>query len=488
MFSEEFRMMISSSLYFEKTLFGPNQSVMRKFLTLMKTLTAFRSLFVRKHLQPSALSVAYCNPGSVCDHTTNTTVISTLHDNNYNDPDTSGSFFLTDDGEDHTQLLTLITSEIEHIQSKQRNDEHKGYNVVPLYESITYVPPTALIVNMPPFQQVPVHVKSTLHLSNHFLINLFSGMKNLFNKKSILMLAIIIAACCITNKVQAQTDAIYFDYANNSGYPYFSCGGDYTYSSGSSNAVSVASTGLSSNATINSISLETHFGKFGSGNTTLTFYLNGNAIGSLTDNGTCNDRTIASIDPTYLVVDGPNMISYTATSSSTVIFNVTLNVNYSVCTPPSPPSIPGPEDFCLDETASALTATGDNLLWYTAPDDPTGSPDAPVPSTDNTGTTAYYVTQTIGCESAKAEIDVTVNPLPTSSVAGFTNISCFGASDGSITVQGNDGSGSYVYSIDDGATWTPTFTSNAYQFMGLSAQQYKIRVKDSNGCISKQVL
>lgn len=473
-------------------MFGPNQSVMRKFLTLMKTLTAFRSLHVRKHTSPTTLSVAYCNPALDCCasfNNTTTSTTNTLH-NTINDSDVSGSFFLQHDGEDHSQLLTLITSEIEHIQRQQRKDKPGKQNVVPLYERITYIPPVALVANMHALVPATVPVKNMLHPFNHFFTNLLFAMKHLFRRKSLFSLAILIAASCIANKVQAQTDAIYFDYTDNNGFPFFSCSGDYTYAFGNSGNVSVASTTITSGATINSISLDVEYGKFGSGGTTITFYLNGNSIGSLSAGSrqSCNSGTISSIDPTYLNPAGPNIISFSATSSNSLLWNATLNVNYSVCTPPSPPSIPGPEDFCLNATSSALTATGDNLLWYTAPDDPTGSPDAPVPSTNATGTTTYYVTQTVGCESDKAEIDVTVNPLPTSSVAGFTNISCFGASDGSITVQGNDGSGSYEYSIDDGATWTASFTSDSYQFMGLSAQAYKIRVKDSNQCISKPVL
>jgi hypothetical protein len=462
---------------------------MRKFLTLMKTLTAFRNHRVRNTHQPTTLSVAYCNPAlDCCASFNNTSTTDTLH-NTSDDPDVSGSFFLQHDGEDHSQLLTLITSEIEHIQRQQRKDEPKKQNVVPLYERITYTPPVTLVANMNVLVPATVPVKNMLHPFNHFFTNLLFGMKHLFRRKSLYCLAILIAGICIANNVQAQTDAITFDFTGSTLGFGGNCSGDNTYTGGTSGNESVATTTITFGATINSITLDVEFGKFGYGGTTVTFYLNGNSIGSLSAGSFnfCTSGTISSIDPTYLNPDGPNTISYSATSGNTAVYNATLNVNYSVCTPPAPPSIPGPEDFCLDATATALTATGDNLLWYTAPDDPTGSPDAPVPTTDNTGTTAFYVTQTIGCESAKAEIDVTVNPLPTTSVAGFSNISCFGASDGSITVQGNDGSGSYEYSIDDGATWTSTFSSDPYQFMGLSAQEYKIQVKDSNGCISKEI-
>jgi hypothetical protein len=475
---------------------------MRIFWTLMKTLTAFRNLRVRNTPQPTTLSVAYCNPAwDCCSSTTTTTTTDTLH-NTSNDSDVSGSFFLQDDGEDHSQLLTLITSEIKHIQRRQRKDDHNAHHVVPLYEHITKTP-QALVVDKQVLGHETVPVHHMLHPFNHFFTHLLFGMKHLFRRKNLFSLAILIAGICIANNVQAQSDDIYFDFAAHGGGRYSpSCeNNDKSYSSGDDNSgdrqVTINGNSVSLNATISSITLHAAYGVntgFFGGSGNFYIYLNGNLVASFTNVSTSCNISDVNLDPgdfDDFVNDGDNTISFTADGdygTSQRLYHVQLTVNYSVCTPPPAPDVP--EDgvkLCLDATSSALTATGDNLLWYTAPDDPTGSPDAPVPSTDNTGTTAYYVTQTVGCESDKAEIDVTVNSLPTSSVIGFTNISCFGGNDGNITVQGNDGSGSYKYSIDDGATWTASFISDAYEFMGLTAQEYKIRVKDSNGCISKEI-
>lgn len=87
-----------------------------------------------------------------------------------------------------------------------------------------------------------------------------------------------------------------------------------------------------------------------------------------------------------------------------------------VITSPSP-TVVSPVIYCKDETASALTATGTNLLWYTAPSAGAGSPVAPVPSTATAGSATYYVSQNInGCESERASITVTVLPLPAAPV------------------------------------------------------------------------
>ncbi|MFL5744771.1 MAG: gliding motility-associated C-terminal domain-containing protein, partial [Niastella sp.] len=70
-------------------------------------------------------------------------------------------------------------------------------------------------------------------------------------------------------------------------------------------------------------------------------------------------------------------------------------------------------------TATALTATGSNLLWYTVATNGTGVSTAPVPSTASAGTTTWYVTQTPAgsCESARTPITVTVGSPATAPTA-----------------------------------------------------------------------
>lgn len=82
-----------------------------------------------------------------------------------------------------------------------------------------------------------------------------------------------------------------------------------------------------------------------------------------------------------------------------------------------------------------------------------------------------------GCISQKVTKMVTVNELP---IIGFTktNISCFGANDGSISVNGTGGSNSYLFNINGN-----TFNSNN-QFDNLNPGVYTIGIKDlTTGCI-----
>ncbi len=72
------------------------------------------------------------------------------------------------------------------------------------------------------------------------------------------------------------------------------------------------------------------------------------------------------------------------------------------------PTAPTPINYCLNAVAVPLTATGTNLLWYTTATGGTGSTTAPTPSTTTIGTTTYYVSQTIGCESPRFAIVVNV--------------------------------------------------------------------------------
>jgi len=162
--------------------------------------------------------------------------------------------------------------------------------------------------------------------------------------------------------------------------------------------------------------------------------------------------------------------------------NGQVKISWVACTPPAAPTVTSPVNYCLNSTASQLTATGSNLLWYTVPSGGTGSSTAPTPPTSSAGSTSYYVSQTVGCEGPRATIVVNVNPLPGAS-STKNDVQCFNTATGQIIVTGSGGTGPYTYSIDNGAT----YLNNGGTFNGLSAGTYQIRVKDSKGCESHAV-
>lgn len=80
----------------------------------------------------------------------------------------------------------------------------------------------------------------------------------------------------------------------------------------------------------------------------------------------------------------------------------------------------------------------------------------------------------------------TVNALPVSSVTNQTNITCFSANDGTITVSASGGAGPYTFSVDNGVSFLAPTGTNLRLFTGLVPNTaYRIKVKDNNGCISK---
>uniref|UniRef100_UPI00142200EE beta strand repeat-containing protein n=1 Tax=Yeosuana marina TaxID=1565536 RepID=UPI00142200EE len=107
----------------------------------------------------------------------------------------------------------------------------------------------------------------------------------------------------------------------------------------------------------------------------------------------------------------------------------------------------------------------------------TGSPF--VYTAASSGNYQFQITDARGCQSVSNVI--TISPITNPVVTGIaTNVSCNGASDGSVQLVGSGGSGGYTYS-DDGITFTGTSL-----FTGLSASgsPYTFYVQDSKNCTS----
>jgi subtilisin-like proprotein convertase family protein len=110
--------------------------------------------------------------------------------------------------------------------------------------------------------------------------------------------------------------------------------------------------------------------------------------------------------PTYL--NYGCSIPYTIQSNSVTLINSPA---------PAAPVVSN-VSYCVGATATPLTATGSNLLWYTTATGGTGSATAPTPSTVSAGTFTYYVSQTVSsCESARATITVTVGASATATIS-----------------------------------------------------------------------
>lgn len=89
-------------------------------------------------------------------------------------------------------------------------------------------------------------------------------------------------------------------------------------------------------------------------------------------------------------------------------------ITVTVSATPAAPTVNSPVNYCQNATASQLTATGSNLLWYTASSGGTGSSTAPTPSTSSIGSTDYFVSQTVNtCEGSRATITVNITAATT---------------------------------------------------------------------------
>ncbi|MCP9749652.1 PKD domain-containing protein, partial [Ferruginibacter sp. HRS2-29] len=142
-------------------------------------------------------------------------------------------------------------------------------------------------------------------------------------------------------------------------------------------------------------------------------------------------------------------------------FNITVNPR------PNAPVVTAQVSYCLNATASPLTATAtgtNTLLWYSVPAGGTGSTTAPVPLTTTAGTTSYYVSQVntgTTCESVRSRIDVIIRPIPTIGTVIPVNPSTCGSANGSFTITGLAASTSHtVHYLANGNPQTQTINSS----------------------------
>ncbi len=176
----------------------------------------------------------------------------------------------------------------------------------------------------------------------------------------------------------------------------------------------------------------------------------------------------------------PGDYTITVTNSSGCTNTSAATIN-AVPTQPAAPGVTSPISYCIGETATALSATGANLLWYTAATGGTGSSTAPVPSTTTAGTTSYFVSQTVnGCESPRAEIIVNVADFTLPAITG-NNTVC--ASGNSTTTLSN---------AFAGGTWSSSNTSVATidasgLVTGIAEGTSTITYSASNGTCSASV-
>ncbi|MFY7884984.1 MAG: hypothetical protein ACOVOV_09100, partial [Dolichospermum sp.] len=143
--------------------------------------------------------------------------------------------------------------------------------------------------------------------------------------------------------------------------------------------------------------------------------------------------------------------------------DVTINAT------PSEPTVTTPINYCIGNTATALTATANNsntLHWYTTATGGTASNTAPTPSTTNAGTTNYYVSQTTPisfCEGSRAKIEVIVKTTPIIDSVNKSNPTTCATANGTIRIYVKEmGNGNYAvtYKKDNNVVSVPSLIAN----------------------------
>ncbi len=96
------------------------------------------------------------------------------------------------------------------------------------------------------------------------------------------------------------------------------------------------------------------------------------------------------------------------------------------------------------------------------------------------GVTTVTYTVIDDCDNSNTcSFTVTVEQLPAFTTE-YEDVQCFEGSDGWIKITPNSGTAPFRYSIDNGTNYTAPSSELYYQFNGLPAGTYKIRIKDAN--------
>jgi len=182
---------------------------------------------------------------------------------------------------------------------------------------------------------------------------------------------------------------------------------------------------------------------------------------------------------------GTAPVTYTVTgvgsgSISTLCNNRSISITVSPFAVSPPPAVNSPVTYCLNQTPSALSASGPGIIrWYTTATGGTGSTTAPIPSTAVAVTTTWYVTQEIsGVESVRLPVVVIVRPLPTLLVSPANPVICIGDT---IRLIASGSTAAHTWAPSDQLSSSTGDTVRAYP---LTTTLYTVTATDQFTCKS----
>jgi gliding motility-associated-like protein len=185
-------------------------------------------------------------------------------------------------------------------------------------------------------------------------------------------------------------------------------------------------------------------------------------------------NTAVVANSTYYVSQSTSATGGCESPRASIVVNVSATA--------AAPIVTTPITYCQGTTATALTATGTNLLWYSTATGGTGSSTAPIPSTAAVGASNYYVSQSIapgGCESQRASIAVQINITPLAPVVTSVVSYCQGATATALTATGTN---LLWYTTAVGGTGSATAPIPTTTIIGSTT--YYVSQKTAQGCES----
>lgn len=166
---------------------------------------------------------------------------------------------------------------------------------------------------------------------------------------------------------------------------------------------------------------------------------------------------------------------------TTSLCSSTLEINYQggVVSEPVVTDV----TYCQGDVPAQLTATAsgtNSLHWFTDATGGTELTEAPTPATNAVGTQTYYVSQKFyNCESPRAEITVTVNPLPAAPAVADVEY-CQNAAAAPLTATADTGSTLVWYATANGGT--PAYTAPTPVTTATGTTIYYVSQQNAQGC------
>ncbi|WP_247237021.1 T9SS type A sorting domain-containing protein [Telluribacter sp. SYSU D00476] len=158
----------------------------------------------------------------------------------------------------------------------------------------------------------------------------------------------------------------------------------------------------------------------------------------------------------------------------------------TIQTAPAAPVVSSNVEYCQNAATSPLVAAGTDLKWYTTATGGTSTAIAPTPSSAASGVTSYYVTQSTsgGCESPRAQIDVTIKSAPAAPAVSQASYSyCVGQTATTLSATATSGNTLKWYQAND----TPLAEAPTPSTASAGTITYKVSQVNSGNCESPKV-